>query len=771
MIRVIQGLILLVLMPGWLQAQSQVKKIRGQVVDAATGDPLNEVLIQTTDPKEGDLTKEDGWFYFETEEDRFMVKHVSYEVQTILLKGVPGQTEFNFTIKLSSTESLLNQVVVTAGKSRQRITETTMSIEHIKPYLIENRNPPSMEQIVDQIPGANITDGQVNIRGGSGWSYGAGSRVMVLVDGLPALSGDAGSVQWSFITMENVKNIEVLKGASSVLFGSAAMNGIINIQTKNPGLEPETEVTQFYGVYDRPKRKTLHWQTNNLLSTGGLRAYHSFRKNSHEWTFNANLLKDDGYRMGDFEKRARVGVQYRWVPENRKIILSLNTAFQTGNSASFLLWQSFDSAYTAFNNSITTTQSTRLNIDPSVTWYSKNLRHQVKSRYFYIDNKIDNGNPANDQSNQSHLVYNEYQNEWKPEGTGFKLTSGIVYSITRSASPLFQGNQTSANTALYSKAEKKWNNLIVNIGGRFEHYALNDYKEKKPVFRSGVNYELAKYSFLRASFGQGYRFPTISEAFISTSVGPLKIFPNPQLQSETGWNAELGFKQGAQYKGIKGFADVALFWTQYQDMMEFTFGQWSKDVSFQNGFGAGFKSLNTGETRIRGVEISTSGEATFNQVQCLFLLGYTYMDSKNLSPLDMIIRDSVGNALTFRSTSSDTNTDDVLKYRPKHLFKADMQFSWKRWEAGYSCRYASYMENIDAAFVSFPLNMFIRDIQKGRELNPNGAFVSDVRMGYKINKSFKINFLVLNLFNKEFMVRPADMQAPRSFSMQLIGKF
>jgi iron complex outermembrane receptor protein len=311
----------------------------------------------------------------------------------------------------------------------------------------------------------------------------------------------------------------------------------------------------------------------------------------------------------------------------------------------------------------------------------------------------------------------------------------------------------------------------VNIGGRFEHYALNDYKEKKPVFRSGVNYELAKYSFLRASFGQGYRFPTISEAFISTSVGPLKIFPNPQLQSETGWNAELGFKQGVQYKGIKGFADVALFWTQYQDMMEFTFGQWSKDVSFQNGFGAGFKSLNTGETRIRGVEISTSGEATFNQVQCLFLLGYTYMDSKNLSPLDMIIRDSVGNALTFRSTSSDTNTDDVLKYRPKHLFKADMQFSWKRWEAGYSCRYASYMENIDAAFVSFPLNMFIRDIQKGRELNPNGAFVSDVRMGYKINKSFKINFLVLNLFNKEFMVRPADMQAPRSFSMQLIGKF
>lgn len=769
--RVLQGLLVLVLWFATLSLTAQTKIIKGQVLDASSGEPLSEALIMTADPKEGYLTKEDGWFVFETTQDFIQVKHISYETLTIPIKGEPGQREFTFTLKMTSSESLLNQVVVTAGKSKQRITETTMSIENIKPYMIENRNPPSIEQIIDQIPGVNINDGQVNIRGGSGWSYGAGSRVMVLVDGLPALSGDAGAVQWSFITMENVKNIEVLKGASSVLFGSAAMNGIINVQTKNPGPEPETKATLFFGAYDKPRRNTLRWQNEGMLTTSGLRAFHCFRKNSHEWTFNANVLNDEGYRMGDFEKRARIGLQYRWVPENKKIIFSMHGALQSGNSASFLLWQSFDSAYTAFNNGITETHSLRLHADPSLVWYSRNLRHQVRSRFLYIDNKVDNGNPNNDQSNSSKLTYNEYQTEWKPKGTGFKLTSGLLYSYTQSASPLFQGNQQSANAALYAQGEKKWNKLIVNLGGRFEHYSLNDYRENKPVFRSGLNYELAKYTFMRASFGQGYRFPTISEAFISTSVGPMKIYPNPQLKSETGWNAEWAVKQGFQYKFIKGFADLALFWTQYQNMMEFTFGQWSRDVSFQNGFGAGFKSLNTGETRIRGIEFSTSGEATLRKVQCLFLIGYTFMDSKNLTPLDVIIRDSVGKPLTFRSTSSDTLKNDVLKYRPKHLFKTDVQFAWKRWEAGYSCRYASYIENIDAAFVSIPLNLFVRDIQKGRELNPNGAWIHDFRLGYKINNTLKMNFLVLNFLNKEYMVRPADMQAPRSYSIQLSARF
>ena len=88
-------------------------------------------------------------------------------------------------------------------------------------------------------------DGQANIRGGSGWSYGAGTRVLVMVDDMPLISGDAGQVQWNLIATENVNQVEIIKGASSALYGSSALNGIINIRTdytkkseidKNPSL-------------------------------------------------------------------------------------------------------------------------------------------------------------------------------------------------------------------------------------------------------------------------------------------------------------------------------------------------------------------------------------------------------------------------------------------------------------------------------------------------------------------------------------------------------
>ena len=85
----------------------------------------------------------------------------------------------------------LGTVVVSAGKFEQKIEETTVSMEVIKPSLIENKNTTNIQTAIEQVPGVTITDGQANIRGGSGWSYGAGTRVQVMVDDMPLISGDA----------------------------------------------------------------------------------------------------------------------------------------------------------------------------------------------------------------------------------------------------------------------------------------------------------------------------------------------------------------------------------------------------------------------------------------------------------------------------------------------------------------------------------------------------------------------------------------------------
>ena len=127
----------------------------------------------------------------------------------------------NVKIVLNEVSKKLDVVEISAGKFEQRIEETTVSMEVIKPQMIENKNTTEIQTAMEQIPGVNITDGQANIRGGSGWSYGAGSRVLVMVDDMPLISGDAGQVQWKLIATENINQVEVIKGASSVLWLSA----------------------------------------------------------------------------------------------------------------------------------------------------------------------------------------------------------------------------------------------------------------------------------------------------------------------------------------------------------------------------------------------------------------------------------------------------------------------------------------------------------------------------------------------------------------------
>src|SRR5690606_18823476 len=142
----------------------------------------------------------------------------------------------------------------TASRKKQKMEEISVSMEILPATIIETKNTYNLETAMEQIPSVNIIDGQANIRGGSGFSYGAGSRVMVLLDGMPMIAGDANDVKWNYLPVENIDQVEVLKGASSVLFGSAALNGVINVRTEAPGENTGTKVGFFQGIYDNPVR-------------------------------------------------------------------------------------------------------------------------------------------------------------------------------------------------------------------------------------------------------------------------------------------------------------------------------------------------------------------------------------------------------------------------------------------------------------------------------------------------------------------------------------
>lgn len=670
-----------------------------------------------------------------------------------------------FEIKIKSSNKLLEQAVITGSRNSEIITRSKVSTEVIKPYLIQNKGVTNMDKFLSQIPSVSVIDGQINIRSGSGWTYGAGSRVLVLVDDLPFLMGDAGNVKWGLVPIENVKQIEVIKGASSVLYGSGALNGIIHFRTEVSSGEPISRFNVFTSGFSKPKRSSLNW-TNEPLIRYGFQGFHSRMIGTHKLTFSTNYLNDDGYRLGETEEKLRLSANYQ--NQTSKFIYGLGITGLLSKGSSFLLWDSFQNGYTALNSEATASTSQSVFIDPFIKFNAGGIYHQFRARWMHVNNDIVNTDPNVNQDNSFKNFYSEYQFDKIYKKT--RATGGLVWGKNNSDAALYGGQNTNENRAAFLQLDQQFKKLSFTLGARYEWFKMNDESESGPVFRTAINYMAGKAGFLRASWGQGYRYPSIAERYITTSVGALNIFPNPNLGSEKGWSTELGFKQGYKLKGISGFVDIALFYTRYTNMIEFNFGGWktptpSQPTPFSH---IGFKSFNIGETEIKGIDFSSGLEGKFAGILWQGMLGYTYTIPVILDENYVFALDSSRGPQNFRNTSSDSL--NILKYRFEHQVKIDLQGSYKKFELGISWRYNSQIRNVDRAFIDGIIPIFVPGIQEARnELRGNN--IVDFRASFKINKNLKVALIINNLLNSETMFRPADLGPPRMTMLQLSGKF
>ena len=758
-------------------SELSAQKISGVVTDASTNETLIGVNIILGDGS-GTSTDLDGRYELNINSNKKITyKFIGYKDVT---KSISSKKNQVINIKLNPSAEQLSTVVVSAGKFEQKIEEITVSMEVIKPSLIENKNTTDIQTAMDQVPGVNITDGQANIRGGSGWSYGAGSRVMVLVDDMPLISGDAGQVQWKLIATENINQVEVIKGASSALYGSSALNGVINIRTAFPSqvdidknkLPGYTKVNMHYGLIDKAKREELNWNGDQRRSFRGIEFLQAMKFNQLDLSLGGNIFYDEGYRRGEITDRKRFNFNSSYKSKNIKGLLyglNGNFLFQTAGSA--LVWDGFDRAYIPLNDEITTTSGDTYNVDPFITYFNGSNKHSLKTRYLKVINDNSTKGEDNNQDNESETFFSDYQWQKSIEEYGLNITTGTSNEVVYGRSDLFSGDNKRINNSLYAQLDKKYLRFNVSLGARYERFEINSEKKhiidgdtinnfvaSKPVFRTGINYQAAEATYLRASWGQGFRFPSMAELFIRATQSGLEIFPNPSLKPESGWSTEFGIKQGLKFGKWLGYLDAALFLMRYNDMMEFSFGQWE-------GGELGFKSVNVGKTEISGVEITASGQGKITSDLTINLLaGYTYMNPISLEPDLAYEKDVNGGGITYNISSSDPS---ILKYRYQHIAKTDLEIIFKDMSFGTSLRYNDFMRNIDQIFVALGTdNGLLPGINTARDKFKNGDFIIDMRAGFQINKYTKIGLIVNNLLNREYMTRPATMMPPRTFALQ-----
>ena len=680
----------------------------------------------------------------------------------------------SLNVTLKKTSEILGTVVISAGKFEQRLEEVTVSMDVIKPTLIENKTATSLDRTINQAPSVHVVDGQANIRSGSGWSYGAGSRVIVMVDGMPLMSGDQGAAEWQLIPMENISQIEVIKGASSVLFGSSALNGTINIRTSYPGNEPVNKLSITHTAYGKPQRERIHWYKGGYTSANNISYLHTHKKNHKDFVLGANLYYDGGYQYKVISKRARVNLSHTtYSKEIEGLSYGVKANIMRSKIGDAIMWEHDTLAYNALDNDPGYRDNSYLSIDPFISYNNpeNGTKHSLNSRYFRINiypGYVDSAQFSNQEAKRfSNVYYTDYQFQKQIKDFA-TLTTGYTYKYSDGQDLIIYGNHNNINHSLYTQADIKYQKLNLSFGGRFEHYNDAGNIINKPIFRSGINYRLAKATFIRGSYGEGIRFPSIIERFVNYTIGPIQIYPNEELNPETGWNAEVAVKQGLQFRKWKGFIDLAAFVMEYDNMMEFSFGAWG--LPSDSLFGFGFKSINIGKTRIKGLELSMAGEGKIGQTELTILGSYTYTSPLIKNKNHIYGQDNMGTDLSYLSTSSDTS--GILKYRYEHLAKFDLNIKHNRINSGISFRYSSNMKNIDAIFESQLLELLRPlGIKDSRDRIKGNTIIIDLRLGYDLTEDRQLSFNIDNLLNREYLLRPASLGRPRTYSILYKIKF
>jgi len=812
------------------QAYTQTYILKGCIYDADDKKmtlPLTNI-VPLCDKNKGTASDDEGKYYLELNSIECDVDFLflGYQKQTKKI-SFKGSKIITLDIYLKADNTMLSEIKVTEKRYDLKKDESTSSVSYVSQRKLEESNITTLNNAFDQVGGLIVVDNEPQMRGGSGFSSGLGSRVMIMMDEMPVLRVDAGRPAWNLIPMENVEQIEVLKGAASVLYGSSAITGAINVRTAYPKGKPSTKAVLYNGFYSRPKADyRCSWPEGTIPLTYGASLTHARKIRKFDLVLSAEYAKDDGFVgqelsvdstlknpdayqkiMKEERIRFNLGTRYR-IKDNMFAGINGNLLYSHHHMTHF--WLSADSGmYRTYPGSLTEIKDLMFFVDPYFKYYTKNeSSHSLKTRFMYSDNWA-----TNNQDSKSEMYYLDYQFSKKFKKAGdLQLFAGVVGQFARSQGNVFAGVRKdttqpllpkyAANGALYTQLEKRFlkkKNLIVLGGARYEYFqifetfrhftkdsASGNYVEAKPVFRAGVNYNIVPtFTFFRASFGMGYRFPSIGERYLTTIVGNYGFYPNPDLKSETSWNVELGIQQMFKLLNFKGFIDVAGYYQRYNNYVEFFLGPWlTREQELNPLKRYGFKFFNTGPARIAGVDLSVGGEGKMGkQVKYTLLINYAYSNPKVLDT-GFVFTETATKAYTYINTSSDTN-GQIMKYRIEHILKADLDFKFfDMFSIGVSTQFYSLMKNVDKFFYELDRNSSIapRNVRNSnapfpfdglenyRLTHDKGTWVFALRAGVEVS-NVKFSVIVNNLFNKEYSLRPMCPESPRVTILQLVYKY
>ena len=697
--------------------------IDGTVTDQSTGTPLPYVNVILQGTLRGVSTGSDGAFVLPgvapgTYQVQFSL--LGYQRRSVTVTVPPDEQQLSLRVTLVPDPVQAEPVIITASRREQSLEEAPVSVSVLDATAIEYRNSLTIDEALRYVPGVNFTEFQVNIRGSSGYNRGVGSRVLMLVDGVPFLTGDTGEINFETIPVGQVDRIEVVKGASSALYGSSALGGVINVITRPVADKPVTTLRTYGGFYSEPSYPEWRWSEATRFLDGQALTHSQTIGNVGFTVFGARMA-DDGFRRNDYRRRYNALAKVRYGPTSASA-LTATFNFLHQRRGSFLYWKDVAHALTPPENQLDDRiESTRFNV-------SAQYREVLSDNFLLTANALWFSNDFtgivqdDSQGSLSDIVRGEVQGTWSP-GPRNTLTFGAEANTDRVRSDLF-GNRSGRGFGIYLQDDLQLTEAVQLTGGlRFDFQdvdSLESSGELNP--KAGIVITPGEGTTLRASFGRGFRIPSVAEAFTSTNVAGVPVVPNPGVAPERSTSYEIGARQRI---GDGAVVDLALFRNDFSNLIEAGFGQ-------SSGGATVIRFDNVTKARIQGVEISMQ----LGLIDNLWLLnvGYTYMDPRDLTK------------------------NDILRYRPRHLLYASSQVFWNMFTLGADFRYISRYERIDQEFVDLDI------VRNGDERVP--IYVVDLRFGVNLaamEVPLRLSFNVNNLLQYYYVEIIGNIAPIRSF--------
>ncbi len=545
----------------------QTGTLAGRITDAEAAEPLpgaNVVLLGTG---LGAITDPDGNFRLTGLPAGVYDLSISMVGYTPALRKdvtvAPGDT-VHIEVRLVPTVIEMPALVISASKRPRNIVDTPTSVALIDAQDLQTHNSVSLKESLDYLPGVNMVSGQVNIRGASGFSRGVGSRVLLLIDGFPALSADNGEIKWDAIPMDQIARVEIIKGAGSALYGTGALGGIINVITRHPSPQPETKFRVLTGLYSNPIYPDWHWASGRRYFEG-IDISHSRQVGRGGLVLGLGQKWTNGYRENDWYKRYSAFGKFRYeFASSATLTATLNWAFD--DHGVFIQWKDRNEPLEVpLQSQNDKTVSRKLNLNLAFyRLFSPRMGYRIKTFVYRtdFDNQVEGRT-----SSEAYKFGQELQVDLQPSDP-LSITSGVEWIADRTSSSdnLF-GNHTGLNLAAYAQAElEATDRLTLSTGARYDRYRTDGRPAERRISpKFGLSYRPWEHTSLRSALGWGFRGPSIAEIYTNAVFSGVPIVPNPDLVAERSLSYEIGLdRRFATWLHL----DLAAFWSRYKDLIE-----------------------------------------------------------------------------------------------------------------------------------------------------------------------------------------------------------